>query len=88
MDSLKDVKGSAHATSTTDIQKFCNFFDKLKADGSIRGKESCTSNNKNANEGGAGGSSSTNQEKDAAGMVSVNMALLGLAVFAGFAQML
>ncbi|KAF4511883.1 hypothetical protein G6O67_001085 [Ophiocordyceps sinensis] len=87
VDSLKDVKGSAIASSTTDISTFCNFFSKLKTDGAIRGKQSCTSNNKNANEGGSGGQSST-QEKDAAGIVSVNMALLGLAVFAGFAQML
>lgn len=85
--SLKDVKGSAIVTSTTDISSFCKYFDDLKSKGDIRGKESCTSNNKNANEGGNGGQ--TNQDnKDAAGMVSVNMAMLGLALFAGIAQLL
>ncbi|PHH88950.1 hypothetical protein CDD83_6857 [Cordyceps sp. RAO-2017] len=87
--SLKDVKGSATATSTTDISNFCGRFDKLKSDGNIRGKMSCTSNNKNANEGdGSGGQSNSDKEKDAAGIVNVNTALLGLALFAAVAQLL
>ncbi|KJZ76316.1 hypothetical protein HIM_04398 [Hirsutella minnesotensis 3608] len=87
MPRLNDVQGSATASSTTDISTFCEFFDGLKKDGKIRGKESCTSNNKNANEGGSGGTSGNKQE-DAAGVISVNTALLGLAAFAAFAQLL
>ncbi|PHH80656.1 hypothetical protein CDD82_1584 [Ophiocordyceps australis] len=90
LDELKDVKGSATATSTTDISDFCNFFDDSKSKGNIRGKESCTSNNKNANEdGGNGGQSNGDKDKaDAAGIVSVNLTLLGLAALAYIAQML
>ncbi|PFH61650.1 hypothetical protein XA68_16739 [Ophiocordyceps unilateralis] len=88
LDQLRDVKGSAIATSTTDISAFCDFFSDLKKKGNIRGKESCTSNNKNANEeGGTGGQTSTDKEKDAAGIVSVNSALLSMAVLATLAQM-
>ncbi|PHH61753.1 hypothetical protein CDD81_8000 [Ophiocordyceps australis] len=88
--SLKDVKGSVTVTSTSDISGFCKFFDDSKSRGDIRGKESCTSNNKNANEdGGNGGESNGDKDKaDAAGIVSVNLALLGLAALACIAQML
>ncbi|GJN70945.1 ECM33-like protein [Purpureocillium lilacinum] len=88
---LTDVKGSATVTSTTDISDFCNFFDKLKSDGKIRGKESCKSNNKNANSGDSTGGDSAGGNKtkeDAAGVIGVNTAMLGLVGFAGIAQLL
>jgi hypothetical protein len=88
MPRLNDVQGSATASSTTDISTFCGFFKSLKDDGKIRGKESCTSNNKDANNGGSGGSSSSGDQDGAAGIVGVNTALLGLAAFAAFAQLL
>lgn len=89
MDKLKDVKGSAIVTSTTDISAFCKFFDDLKSSGAIQGKESCTSNNKNANSGDSSGGQSNSQKKDdAAGIINVNTAILGLAFFAAIAQML
>ncbi|RDA93604.1 hypothetical protein CP533_6154, partial [Ophiocordyceps camponoti-saundersi (nom. inval.)] len=89
LDQLRDVKGSATATSTTDISAFCDFFSNLKKQGNIRGKETCTSNNKNANEeGGTGGQTNADKEKDAAGSLGVNLALLGAAVMATLTQML
>ncbi|POR34639.1 Protein ecm33 [Tolypocladium paradoxum] len=88
LDSLKDVQGSVTVTSTTDISSFCKFFDDAKSNNNIRGKESCTSNNKNANQGNGSGGTTNGDKKDAAGIISVNMAMLGLAVFAGIAQML
>lgn len=90
---LNDVSGSVNVSSTTDIKDFCGFFDDAKDDGSIRGEEKCTSNNKEANEGGAEGGenadgSSGDNAEDAAGIISVNSALLGLAAIAGLAQLL
>ncbi|KYK60455.1 ECM33-like protein [Drechmeria coniospora] len=88
MDKLNDVKGSATVTSTTDISSFCKFFDDLKSSGAIQGKESCTSNNKDANSGDSTGGQSNSDKQDGAGIVGVNMAVLGLAVLAGLAQVL
>ncbi|UNI20782.1 cell wall protein Ecm33 [Purpureocillium takamizusanense] len=88
---LKDVKGSVTVTSTTDISSFCKFFDDAKASSNIRGKESCKSNNKNANSGDSTGGDSAGGNKtkeDAAGVISVNTAMLGLVGFAGIAQLL
>ncbi|KAJ6440331.1 ECM33-like protein [Purpureocillium lavendulum] len=88
---LKDVKGSVTVTSTTDISSFCKFFDDAKSSGNIRGKESCKSNNKNANSGDStgGDSNSGNKTKeDAAGILGVNTAMLGMVVLAGIAQTL
>jgi hypothetical protein len=92
---LNHVTGAATATSTTDISDFCDFFDKAKSDGDIDGEEKCTSNNKKALSGGDGGdsgsggddSSSSDDDDGAAGMVSVNVAMLGLAAMAGIAQL-
>ncbi|KND91512.1 Protein ecm33 [Tolypocladium ophioglossoides CBS 100239] len=89
LDSLQDVQGSVTVSSTTDISSFCKFFDDAKSHNNIRGKESCTSNNKNANQGNSsGGTANGDKKEDAAGIISVNLAMLGLAVFAGIAQML
>lgn len=86
--------GTVKVTSTTDISDFCEYFDDLKSDNSIRGDEDCSSNNDDALENGDGGENndgssggSSDDDTDAAGMVSVNMALLGLAAFAGLAQL-
>ncbi|KAL7929698.1 ECM33-like protein [Trichoderma chlorosporum] len=49
--SLDDVQGSVTITSTADIYDDCKFFDDLKSENQIRGKESCTSNNPAANKG-------------------------------------
>ncbi|KAG5999999.1 hypothetical protein E4U43_001736 [Claviceps pusilla] len=88
---LDDISGSVTVTSTTDISEFCGFFDGLKTKGLIRGKESCTSNNAKANEGGSGGTSGgkkTGDDDSAAMSLGVSSAMLGLAVIAGLAQLL
>ncbi|KAG5985349.1 hypothetical protein E4U55_004573 [Claviceps digitariae] len=88
---LDDISGSVTVTSTTDISEFCGFFDGLKQKGLIRGKESCTSNNTKANEGGSGGTSGGKKSSDddsAAMSVGVSSVVLGLALIAGFAQLL
>ncbi|KAG6008983.1 hypothetical protein E4U21_003535 [Claviceps maximensis] len=88
---LDDISGSVTVTSTTDISEFCGFFDGLKTKGLIRGKESCTSNNTKANEGGSGGTSGSKKSGDddsAAMSLGVSSVILGLAVIAGFAQLL
>ncbi|QPH11634.1 hypothetical protein C2857_003469 [Epichloe festucae Fl1] len=87
---LDDISGSVTVTSTTDISEFCGFFDGLKTKGLIRGKESCTSNNTKANEGGNGGTSGSKKGNDsdsAAMYLGVNSAMLGFAAVAGFAQL-
>ncbi|KAG5998722.1 hypothetical protein E4U52_005684 [Claviceps spartinae] len=89
---LDDISGSVTVTSTTDISEFCGFFDGLKTKGLIRGKESCTSNNAKANEGGSGGTSGGKKSSDdgesAATGVSVSTAMLCVAAMAGLAQLL
>lgn len=92
---LDQVSGSVVVSSTTDIKEFCDYFDNLKKDKKIDGEEKCTSNNKEANEGKDGGeesdgsseSNNSDDEKDAAGIVSVNMAVLALAGVAAVAQL-
>ncbi|KAF5027378.1 hypothetical protein F66182_510 [Fusarium sp. NRRL 66182] len=91
---LDAVHGSVTVTSTTDIKEFCDYFDELKNDNKVDGEADCTSNNKQANEGGNGGEtsdgsaqSSNDEEEDAAGIVSVNMAVLALAGVAAIAQL-
>lgn len=93
---LDEVHGSVIVSSTTDIKEFCDYFDGLKKDNKVDGEEKCTSNNKQANEGKDGGetsdgsssdSSSSDDSEDAAGIVSVNMAVLGLVGVAAIAQL-
>ncbi|KAI1013080.1 hypothetical protein LB503_001803 [Fusarium chuoi] len=92
---LDQVSGSVVVSSTTDIKEFCDYFDELKKDKKIDGEEKCTSNNKEANEGKDGGeesdgsseSSNSDDKEDAAGIVSVNMAVLALAGVAAVAQL-
>jgi hypothetical protein len=95
--SLEEIKGTADVTSTTDIQEFCDYFQDLKDNGNVDGGSDCTSNNEDALEGGEGGETDTgstsgnsDDEDDdgAAAGLSVNMAVLGLAVVAGLAQLL
>lgn len=103
MPALKDVKGSVNVTSTTDISDFCDFFDEAAEDGRIQGEASCKSDNADALEGGEGGEengssgggnddsdsdSSEGDDDSAAGVFSVNFAVLGLALVAGVAQLL
>lgn len=97
---LESVIGGVTVSSTTDIEAFCKFFDDAKADNKIDGDETCSWNNPEANSGGdggeesdgsTGGSGSGSDGEDggsAAGTVGVSMAMLGLAVFAGVAQLL
>lgn len=85
---LNDIKGAVTVTSTTDISSFCSFFDDLKKNNAIQGKESCTSNNAKANEGGKGGTSGSGNNTDSAATgLGVNHAVLGFAAVAGFAQL-
>lgn len=85
MPELNDIKGAVTVTSTTDISDFCGFFDDLAKKKAIQGKESCTSNNAKANEGGTSGGNKTDS---AAMSLGVNHALLGFAAVAGFAQLI
>jgi hypothetical protein len=100
---LKDVKGSSIVSSTTDIKDFCEFFEDAKSKGDIQGEAECTFNNKDALKGdtdggekadGSGSSddssddSGSSDEDDAAGILNVNMAVLGLALVFGVAQLL
>ncbi|OAA42219.1 ECM33-like protein [Metarhizium rileyi] len=85
---LNDIKGAVTVTSTTDISDFCGFFDNLAKTKAIQGKESCTSNNSKANEGGKGGTSGGNSTDSAAMSLGVNHAMLGFAAVAGFAQLI
>lgn len=93
---LDTVQGTVEVTSTTDIKEFCEFFDGLKEDGKIEGKENCTWDNPQANEGGSGGksgsdsssSSDSQDEEDAAGILNVNMASLAVVGLFAVAQLL
>lgn len=100
MPDLKDVKGSSNVTSTTDIKSFCEFFEEAKSKGDIQGQAKCTFNNKDALKGdtdggqqangsdSSGSSGSSDDKDDAAGLLNVNMAVLGLALVFGVAQLL
>lgn len=91
---LDTVSGTVVVTSTTDIKEFCQFFDDLKDDGKIEGKEQCTWNNPEANEGGDKGESGSKSgsgskdEEDAAGILNVNMASLAAVGLFAVAQLL
>ncbi|EFQ32334.1 hypothetical protein CGRA01v4_11205 [Colletotrichum graminicola] len=90
---LDDVKGAFDTQSTGDIDTSCDVFNKMKGR-QIQGDYKCRSNNTKANEdgnssgGNAGGSKNGNGADGAAGMVSVNTAILGAALLFGFAQLL
>lgn len=92
MPKLNSVNGLANASSTTDIQEFCKFFDSLKSANKIKGSGSkCTSNYKNANGGSnntSSGNNTSSNDDSAAGFVGVNVAVLGLALVAGVAHLL
>jgi hypothetical protein len=99
MPKLNRVSGTAEVSTTSTKEDFCKFFEKADDDGVIRGGADCTFDNEDANEGGeteggrkTDGSSSSNDdskdEEDAAGIVGVNTALVGLALIAGIAQLL
>ncbi|KAK2033324.1 hypothetical protein LX32DRAFT_581188 [Colletotrichum zoysiae] len=90
---LDDVKGAFDTQSTGDIDTSCDAFNKMKGR-QIQGDYKCRSNNTKANEdgdsngGSAGGSKNGSGSDGAAGMVSVNTAILGAALLFGFAQLL
>lgn len=94
MPKLDSVDGTAELATTSKNETFCNFWednaDKVRAD------VDCKFDNEDANEGGeteggrsaSGSSGSSDDEEDAAGIVGVNTALVGLALVAGVAQLL
>lgn len=94
---IDNLRGLVTITSSTDISDFCKFFNDAKDKGIISTKASkCTFNNEKANEGSEDGdttsesddgNSNDNNDDDegAAGIVGVNMAMLGLAAFVGAA---
>ncbi|OLN86426.1 Protein ecm33 [Colletotrichum chlorophyti] len=90
---LEDVKGAFDTQSTGDIDSSCDVFNKMEGR-QIQGDYKCRSNNTRANEegdsngGSAGGSQNTGNGEGAAGIVSVNTALLGITLLFGFAQLL
>jgi len=105
---LKAVRGTATATSTTDISDFCDYFKKAEEDNIIQGEQKCSWDNPDANKEGSedngettgsgsssgsknGGSGDDKKDDDkdgAAGTVRASMAMFGLAIFAGVAQLL
>ncbi|KEZ38750.1 hypothetical protein SAPIO_CDS10781 [Scedosporium apiospermum] len=91
--SLDDVKGAFDVSSTEDINDDCAGFKSLApkssgGNGKIQGSFSCTSKNANANEGGKGGSNSSDKE-DGAGFLGVNTPIiLGVAALGALAQLL
>ncbi|KAI6784360.1 GPI-anchored cell wall organization protein Ecm33 [Emericellopsis cladophorae] len=99
MPELNRVSGTADVSTTSTEEDFCKFFEKADDDGVIRGGADCTFDNEDANQGGeteggrkTDGSSSSGDDsgdnEDAAGIVGVNTALMGLALIAGVAQLL
>merc|ERR1712193_178694 len=80
MPELNRVSGTAEVSTTSTEEDFCKFFEKADDDGVIRGGADCTFDNEDANNGG--------DNEDAAGIVGVNTALMGLALIAGVAQLL
>lgn len=96
MPSLDTVSGTAEISTSAkneDGEKFCKFFD--DNEDKIEGKVDCSYDNENALDGGeseggqsSSGGSSSDDDEDAAGMVSVNTALVGLGLLAAFAQLL
>jgi hypothetical protein len=99
---LKDVKGAFDCSSTADLQSSCNTLKGLSGKGGghpIQGTFLCTSNNSTANtdtssgssgSSGSGGSdnSGSSGDKNAAVGTQLNIAMLGLAVVGGLAQLL
>lgn len=99
MPKLDTIPGTADVSTTAKDnigEKFCKWFDDADSDGKIKGGADCNYDNENALEGGeteggqtgSSGSKKDDDNEDAAGMVSVNSALVGLALFAGIAQLL
>ncbi|GKT91206.1 GPI-anchored cell wall organization protein ecm33 [Colletotrichum tofieldiae] len=90
---LEDVKGAFDTQSTGDIDTSCDAFNKMEGR-QIQGDYKCRSNNTKANEdgdsngGSAGGSQNGSGSDNAAGIMSVNTAILGAALLFGFAQLL
>merc|ERR1712054_282235 len=85
MPELNRVSGTAEVSTTSTEEDFCKFFEKADDDGVIRGGADCTFDNEDANNGGeTEGSSSSSDDggdnEDAAGIVGVNTALMGLAL--------
>ncbi|KAK3327132.1 hypothetical protein B0T19DRAFT_153999 [Cercophora scortea] len=100
---LDDVKGAFDISSTADVSKSCDTFQKLAPStqgggGQIQGTYSCTSHNDQANSdtgsgtssggGSSGGGDSTGTKNNTANGLSFNAAILGLAVVGGFSQAL
>lgn len=90
---LDTVRGTSKVSSTTDEDQVCDFFEgRAKDDNVIEAENECTFKNDQANEGGDtdGGSKtggSSGDDDSAAGIVSMNSAMLGLALIAGIAQL-
>ncbi|KAF6839423.1 gpi-anchored cell wall organization protein [Colletotrichum plurivorum] len=90
---LDDVKGAFDTQSTGDIDTSCDTFNKMEGK-QIQGEYTCRSNNTRANEegsssgGNAGGTQNGGSGEGAAGIVSVNTAVLSVALLGGLAQLL
>ncbi|KAJ0342099.1 hypothetical protein COL922a_001488 [Colletotrichum nupharicola] len=88
---LDDVKGAFDLQSTGNIDTSCDVFNKMEGK-QIQGKYTCRSNNTNANSdsgtGGSAGGTKSGGSEGAAGVVSVNTAVLSLAIVGGLAQLL
>ncbi|EQB45514.1 Cell wall protein ECM33 [Colletotrichum gloeosporioides] len=88
---LDDVKGAFDLQSTGDIDTSCDAFNKMEGK-QIQGEYTCRSNNTNANSdsgtGGSAGGTKSGGSEGAAGIVSVNTAVLSLAIVGGLAQLL
>ncbi|TDZ33496.1 Protein ecm33 [Colletotrichum sidae] len=90
---LDDVKGAFDTQSTGNIDTSCDAFNKMEGK-QIQGEYTCRSNNTRANEdgsssgGSAGGTGNSGNSEGAAGIVSVNAAVLSVALLGGLAQLM
>ncbi|KAL0942810.1 gpi-anchored cell wall organization protein [Colletotrichum truncatum] len=92
---LDDVKGAFDTQSTGNIDTSCDVFNKMEGK-QIQGEYTCRSNNTRANEdgsssgGNAGGTKNGggSNNEGAAGIISVNTAILSIALVGGLAQLM
>jgi hypothetical protein len=93
---LEQVRGAVNVTSSTQDTSFCDTFTSLES--VIEGSTQCLDNvddavseeNGGTGSGGSGGNDDDNNDddEDAAGIVAVNMAILGVVAIAGLVQLL
>jgi hypothetical protein len=87
MPKIETFGGAVTVTSSTGSEDVCSFLD----DASVAGKKGCTANatEEEANsKDGKGGSGGSGDDEGSAATYKLSSAAIGLAVVAGFAQLL